>query len=358
MAYTITAWDRDWFKRCRRAWDLGSRLRQNYEPIDQVAPLDVERALRDALAVWYFPGMWEWNRDIVRPLTFQAYEKSVERQAGDPAGEAAMAGRETLDSYLEWAPSVDRFWPVRVESDYDIQIPDPSEPGSDLVAAGSPIRLVGRVDLLVVDEHDAYWVVRHRLVEDFTPAELLAFDDESLAACWAWEYFYLGMQIAGTISNELRPSPDRPGHGLDAIRRPRPQRAWAQARASHRRMYATSDFRPTEVVTEEGGESFRRTYTPRSRAEIERFGDRVAGEALEISAADVALYPNPDPVNCGRCDYRAPCMAMNEGRDAGAVLTARYRPRSEDLPVEGRLGGSTWSMNRGAAPPPNWRRQP
>jgi hypothetical protein len=39
-----------------------------------------------------------------------------------------------------------------------------------------------------VDEHDAYWIMRHRVVgADWPPTEQLAADEETLIACWAWE---------------------------------------------------------------------------------------------------------------------------------------------------------------------------
>ena len=81
MVYRIHASDRMTFKHCRRAWDLGSRNRQNFEPIPQQGAVDLNRAIRDALAVYYFPGMWEWNRAIVQPLVHQALEKAVHGQS-------------------------------------------------------------------------------------------------------------------------------------------------------------------------------------------------------------------------------------------------------------------------------------
>ena len=120
--------------------------------------------------------MWEWDRKVVLPLAFAAFERAMGRQREDhtpdgqprrPAWEAGLdAGRQLLDHYLAWAPAADRFWPVRVETDFDIQIPDPSPEDTDRrhPPAASVVRYGGRVDLLLVDEHDAYWVVRHRLV--------------------------------------------------------------------------------------------------------------------------------------------------------------------------------------------------
>src|SRR3954465_11401093 len=134
MAVVITPSDRHAFKRCRRAWDFGSRLRQGWEPDAEPATVDLTSAVRAALAVWYFPGMWEWGRAIVRPLAVEAYRRVV---AAWPEGHDALAsaGERLLDRYFDWAPSVDVFTPVRVETDFDVTIPDPANPRYDLVAA-------------------------------------------------------------------------------------------------------------------------------------------------------------------------------------------------------------------------------
>jgi hypothetical protein len=55
MAYRFTAADRAAFKRCRRQWDFGARERQNLEPVAVPAGPDLDLAVRDALAVYYFP---------------------------------------------------------------------------------------------------------------------------------------------------------------------------------------------------------------------------------------------------------------------------------------------------------------
>ena len=391
MAVDLRPSDRTWFKRCRRSWDFSSRLRQNLEPVEKRYALDLDRALRDGLAVYYFPGMWEWDRKVVLPLAFAAFEKAMRRQREDhtltPAEAEAWeqglaAGTQIIEHYLAWAPAADRFWPVRVETDFEIQIPDPTAEETDLVSPdGQVVRYGGRVDLLLVDEHDAYWIVRHRLVDRFTDPELLLLDDEAVAACFAWELFYLGMRISGTIHNELCLGGEPPDPA-DPVRRPRASHAFARARAAarqraeeveaaaeaaaeaerqssapvpgHRRMYARAEHVSMEVVVEEGGAMFRRTWIPRSRAALDDLGRRMAAEALEMLDADLALYPTPTATHCAACDYRAPCLAMNEGVDARAILKTNYRVRPPEAPEEGRLGAVTWSMNRGAAPPPQW----
>ncbi|HEX4907114.1 MAG TPA: hypothetical protein VFW32_00835 [Actinomycetes bacterium] len=71
MAYRFTPADRGAFKRCRRQWDFGARERRNYEPARPAAVPDLDLAVRDALAVYYFPGMWDWQRSVVLPLVLQ-----------------------------------------------------------------------------------------------------------------------------------------------------------------------------------------------------------------------------------------------------------------------------------------------
>ncbi|MGH8992243.1 MAG: hypothetical protein ACRDZ7_12095, partial [Acidimicrobiia bacterium] len=381
MAYGVRPWDRTWYRTCRRAWDLGSHSRRSLEPADPPFSIDLDRALRDALAVYYFPGMWEWNRSVVLPLTHQALERAMAKQRDahpdlsddeNAQFEAELeAGRAVLSHYLEWAPAVDRFWPVRVETDFDVQVPDWRSPGEDLVVPGGrePIRYQGRVDLLVVDEHDAYWVVRHRLApEGFSDPELLLLDDELVAAAWAWEIFYLGMRVAGTIHNEVRPGATPPDPA-DPVRRPRASHAFARARAAarsegrgtsegeddtgpgkpesaapvagHRRMYVKAEHTPTDVVVEEGGGMFRRTRIPRSETELANLGRHLGEEALEMSGHLVA-YPTPGR-HCTECDYRRPCLALQEGRDVEPILAGGYRRRPDEVPEEGRLGAVTWS---------------
>src|SRR6185312_2877997 len=51
---------------------------------------------------------------------------------------------------------------------------------------------------------DEYWVLRHQIVDDWRFVDELLLDEDAIAACWAWEQDYIGMQIAGTIHNEIR----------------------------------------------------------------------------------------------------------------------------------------------------------
>ncbi len=367
----LTAQEREAFKRCRRAWDFGARGRRNLEPIVSVDPLNVDRAMRDALAVYYFPGMWDWSRQVVIPLVSQALERAIdgERERLGPElarsfDHRAAAARQLLRAYVEWSPTVERLAPVLVEVDYAADVPDPDGEEDALFASnGQPVSYRGRLDLLAVDGNDAYWVVRHRVVDEWTSVDTLARDEEASAACWAWGQYYIGMEIAGTIHNEMRlptvtdddTSPLVPGDTTSipsSVAQHEPS-GGGRSIPQHRRLYArTTAAAAPEHIVRDSGEWFRRTWIRRTRSEIDQAARQLAAEAREMFHPEVTVHPSPSEYACRRCAFGAPCLALYEGRnkEAEAILTSSYRTRHDD-DDKPRLGGQTWSTGRGAAPP-------
>jgi len=191
-------------------------------------------------------------------------------------------------------------------------------------------------------------------------------DEEALAACWAWEQFYLGMTITGTVYNELRlasPGPRRRAGwgwrgfrsralpGRPAVRQHEPS-GGGRSIPQHRRMYAQARaprrVAPVEQRTEDG---FRRTWLRRAPADVAAAGRRLGADAAETTREDVEVYPAPSAANCPPCPYFEPCRALQAGRDAQPIVLSRYRKRPALVPQEGRLGGRAWGLGRGAAPP-------
>ena len=372
MAYRFTPADRGAFKRCRRQWDFGARERQGYEPAQPAPGPDLELAVRDALAVYYFPGMWDWQRSVVLPLVLQGLARSMGRQPGSGTG-ALAAGEALLRRYFDWAPQVDRFAPIQVEGGFEVNLPDPGGGDRELVLAdGRPIRYQGRVDLLAGDEHDRYWVVAHRLVDRFGTDDDLLLDEELVAACWAVERFYPGMRVAGTVHNELLAPEATTGPEAPAtreapgwrrgLRRPaagQHQRGLPQHEPSGggrslpyaRRGAARARPADRAAVASQGDGEFRRTRILRDRDELAAMGARLAAEALEMVDPGLRVYPSPAPGHCGSCQFVAPCLAMERGGDLRAVLEDGYRDRGPERVEPGRLGSATWGTGRGAAPP-------
>jgi hypothetical protein len=372
-AYVIRSSDRAMFKRCRRAWDLGSRSQQNYEPVQPARAFDFDQAIHDALALYYFPGMWAWNREIVIPMVLDGFFKSMERQRTACLETRALSDKEEkawnselelgqgmLEHYFVWAPTIDRFEPIRVASDFEVNIPDPCRPGHDLAAPRTtphlPIRYRGRCDVLALDGYDAYWIIDHRIAgETWAELDQLLLDERGVAACWALQNFDPGMKIAGVIYNEIRKAvPNEPCAATIPARSVLTTPGVMQKllpRLAPRGLYRSAVREPEHRVEQRGNAFFRRTAIARSQKELENAGRQIALEALDIAHPDSLLYANPVWEACSVCAYRRPCMAMNEGANAEAILSSFYRKRTDDEFEPGRLGGSTWSIDRGSVPP-------
>ena len=391
MSYLVTPGDRAAFARCGRQWDLGAHGRRNLVPLGPPPVPDLGRAIRAALDIYYFPGMWDWQRQITLPLVLQGLDRALATQREQEPGAAdeqawqrqRKAGRQLLERYFAWAPAVDQFSPVLVGAEYDVTVLDPARPGRGLLTpAGQPIRYRGRIGMLAVDANDAYWIVRHRVVDgDWPPAETLLADEEMVTACWAWEQFYLGMAITGTIDNEVRTGPApatgsepaeprtaepprragrllrlrRGGQGghAERVRQHEPS-GGGRSIPQHRRMYAVArePYRPGRIEQYTAAE-FRRTWIRRSPDEVAEAGRSLAAAAADMTAAGARIGPDPSSAICPQCAYLAPCQAMRAGRDqeAASLLATAYRERPPETLEEGRLGGNTWGLGRGAAPP-------
>ncbi|WP_433658948.1 hypothetical protein ACQPW1_42475 [Nocardia sp. CA-128927] len=365
MEYRVSAADRAAFKRCRRQWDFSATARRCLSPVRQTT-YDLDRAVRDALAVYYFPGMWDWDAGIVLPLVSKALDNSLGRQraeiGGDPADWQTAVDRThlLLERYFTWAPTVDRFSPIRVETDFDAIVPDPNDPERGLAGPdGGGIHYTGRIDLLAIDEYDRYWVVRHRLIDEpFPSTEQLVLDEDSVAACWAWERFYDGMEVAGTIYNELAVQDDErsPRNPSKSERRRGgiPQHepsGGGRGVSSPRRIYVKG--RPAETtdrITQIEGNGLRRTTIRRNPAEIHTAGAQLAAEILDMVRPDIRVYPNPAPAQCSTCAFVAPCLAVHEDREVEQILAADYHHRPAIAIERGRLGGTPFGVGRGWVP--------
>lgn len=281
----ITATERAAFKRRRRAWDLGARVRRGLQPVAAGTAAGAHAA-RSALAVHYYPGMWTWDRTIVHPLVLKA------------AGAAASY----MERYVEWAADIDDFEPLRVESDFDARIAHPDRDGDLAAPDGRAVHYQGRVDALVVDEQRDQWLLWHRF-GSWTEVELLRLDEAALTAAWAWEQNFLDARVCGVLFNEL---------------------------------------------TFEG--EFRRTRLVLSADAVAQAGQQLAAEARVMVDPVVAVYPTPG-AHCLDCAFLSPCTMLQHGQDPTEALVSGFEPRPPEELEEGRLGGATWGMGRGAMPP-------
>src|ERR1700758_1327588 len=90
VTYRITADERARFKRCRRQWDFASPHRRDLEPIAP-AESSVGAAVIEALAVYYYPGTWDWPHELTQSLVQKSLERSLEDGAAPGALDTATA---------------------------------------------------------------------------------------------------------------------------------------------------------------------------------------------------------------------------------------------------------------------------
>jgi hypothetical protein len=347
--YRIDPDERARFKRCRRQWDFASPHRRDLEPTES-AERELASALKDALAVYYYPGTWDWQHDLKQSLV----RKSLERSLGSGAPDVLATATMLLDCYDAWAVSLDDFAPVKIDHDVAALVADPGETDRALLAPNGFGVVYGcRVDLLAVDSHDEYWVLRHQIVDAWQDSATLVRDEDAIAACWAWEQDYMGMHIAGTIHNEVRMAGpfDLPAAGGAAHIRVAQHEPSGGGRSipQHRRAAAAVQSPPANRFEQRTAGILRRTHIRRSRDEIGAAAAMIAIEALEMTG-EPTIYPNPAR-HCAECAFAAPCLAMFAGSDPQPVLSERFRRRPPVTASKPRLGQATWGFGRGAAPP-------
>lgn len=352
MDFRIDPEQRASFKRCRRQWDFASPHRRGLEPVDGAGPA-LPAALKDALAVYYYPGTWDWQHDLKQSLVHKAVERSL-NDAG--AGDLVETAAALLDCYDAWAGTVDDFAPVKIDHDVAGLLTDPGEPERGLLTPnGSGMAYACRVDLLAVDAADEYWVVRHQIVDDWQDPDALVRDEEAIAACWAWEQDYMGMEIVGTIHNEVRiDGPlEWPAPTGGRVREPVAQHEGSGGGRSipqhQRESVRAARVDAKRRFDQHTAGPLRRTRIRRTRREIAAVRTQLAAEALDMTR-EPAIYPNPAE-HCSECEFAAPCLAMFEGADPEPVLAAQFRRRPASAQLKPRLGQSTWGFGRGAAPP-------
>jgi hypothetical protein len=354
MDCRITDNDRAQFRRCRRQWDFASPHRRGLAPVG-AADIGLTAALKDALTAYYYPGTWDWPHELKQSLVHKALKRAFEDGGETHALETATA---LLDSYDAWAITVDDFAPIKIDHDVQALVPDPRDPERGLTTPdGSAVLYTCRIDLLAVDAADEYWVVRHHIVDEWQESEALIRDESAVAACWAWEQEYLGMEISGTIHNEIRtsgpldpPATDRSATvASQRVRQSEPS-GGGRAIPQHRRLLArTARTNDTNRVEQRTAGLLRRTHIRRSRAEISLVPVFIGAEVIDMTNSP-ATYPNFAP-HCQMCEFSSPCLALIEGTDAETILAEDFRrPPTED-PPKPRLGQSTWGFGRGAAPP-------
>jgi hypothetical protein len=347
------------FRRCRREWDLGSQVRQRYAQKLPSMEWAFDKAIRDAMAVYYFPAMDDWNRAIVRPLTLKGFDRSMretraahEKWAPLTAEEEKtfednlVLGQAMLNNYFVWAAALDDFDSIFADHWIWAPVPDPANPVHDLgTLDGRPLRYMGRMDQLIADPDDELWIVDHRVVRgEWTENERLIEDEVLRSHCWHTQIAYPQMLIAGTVTNELRvdgqlDAPpvyeivERDQRTMIGSRhvqtRRSPMSMEPSATPAARSAATTEDY----VSLQQDNGLFRRTVIRRNQQTMKQTGVRVAEDAMDVRVPDLSVEPT-FAAHCATCEFKAVCDAMEAGGDWQAILTANFFQRDPDAEDE------------------------
>ena len=343
------------FRECRRAWDFGARVRRDLVRLAPVAPFDFDQAIHAGLAAYYLPAMDDWNRSIVRPLAVEGFRRAMREaraayeEVSTLDADAAAAwerhvrvGELVLLRYFAFAAAFDDFDSVLADEDLWVPVPHPDEPGRELgTPDGRPVRFLCRLDQLISDDDDEWWVVDHRLARDgWADDAALLGDLDTVRTWWALEIAYPQLCVAGTAHNELLVTADGPDFDVppDGAELDRRDMAAGARHANVRRAPLTPEERilwaavdrPDEIVHREATETVRRTWVRRGRGDLHTVGLELGAEAIAMLAADVPVPPNPSAEVCGRCPFLHPCLVIAGDGDPEPVLAAGYRRRRAD----------------------------
>jgi hypothetical protein len=317
--------DRNYFKRCRQLWDLTSKIRQNWEPIQRYPAFDFGTAIHEGLRAYYEPATWgdlKLMRQNAREAFASTYEKLFAKVTiGDVQFEMDITetidvGNRMLEYYFLYAKKNDEGWtPKFVEIEFEVPIP------------GLPNCVYqGRIDLIVEDEY-GYWIVDHKTAKQFRGTGWLSLDDQCGSYAWAIREM-LGLNVRGVIFNELRKSPPHKPNvlksGMLSVNKQQDTTFDVFLRTcrelDHDPRWYIDYLRHLKYNEKEFIRRTRTTYRPES---LEIVQQRIQKEATEMSNPNVSIYPSPSSMNCDGCRFFGPCLQIQDGMEPSMDMYER-----------------------------------
>ena len=331
--FVVSTSDRGNFKRCRRRWDLSSRNRQSLVLVDgvQSAALWLGTGFHFALEDYY--GYKKFGKPSE---ALEAYVASHRRsELPDTWVETTKLGTDMLDYYVdEWLAQrgevLETLWidgvpqvEVNVRVPLDIKPP----PGYDRVVYSVTY------DRVAKDEYDRLVVVDYKTAaKQFDPGRL-ELDAQVSSYIWSARLIY-GDAVEGACwQQHIKAVPDPPevlkNGGLSKNK----------SQYTTARMYEKTCMEYYGKVPDEYREiinHFAATETPDADRFVKRetiyrnqtFADneerKIFDEIDDMIDPKLKLYPNPTRDCTWDCNYRAVCLAMDDGSDYDYMLQTEY----------------------------------
>ncbi len=335
----ISTTERSQYKECRRLWDYNSNNRQNLEPKKPQPPLWLGTGVHEALSAYYSQrgGLVEtfetWADAQLRDLR--------ETHLLDAEEERRFAGLRELGAgmlrhYGEWAKANDHFTMLVTEFEFEVPI---------LTPAGEPVLdawYVGRFDGVLMDEAGYLWVIDHKTVSSWgDETEYLELDDQTASYQWACQYLIeqgrlpgvpRDAVLRGAMHNRLRKKVPAIPRLLQngKLSRDMSQDTTYEVYLAEIERYGLPTWEYQDVLDRlqtRGNTFFKRVAIERGPREVQRIGERLYWEYMEMQRRDQPIYPTPR-IDCSwRCAFKSLCRAENMGEDVEFVKQALYKQR-------------------------------
>jgi hypothetical protein len=343
--------DRQTFRKCRQLWDFRSKVRQAWDYVPGITPLDFGIAIHKGMEIYYDPARWDDYRDIVEAETIVAYLEVMDdwkkrlREANQwdlmrsEFEEHRALGQDMFNHYFTWAPKQnerDGWVPLKAEIEFEVPIPVPSGFGLPegfvsidgnlhkvIPRIGAPIYIPivyqGRVDLIVYDELTGkYIIVDFKSAAQFADTQHWDTDTQVGSYCWAIKQ-QLNIDTQGFVIEELRKkAPSLP----NVLKKGGLSKNKNQSTTYEMYKQAIRDGGHNEADYEDildyfkhnQQEYFRRISVNRNPGEMERMGILILMEAIDMFN-DPFIYPHANRWNCSGCAFYTPCLLKLEGSD-------------------------------------------
>lgn len=362
--WIIRTHDRMAFKRCRNAWNYGSKLRENWEANDEPEYFAFGSDIHVGIDSFYQPETWQ--SDMKLPLAISSFlgawdaRRARYNALGDLASweDQRFLGVEMLKNYANWSKKGDGgLTPVASELEFELPIPirnygelppnfrvgDSHETfrysGSNwgnLYYKDLPVYYQGKLDRVFRNEIGELFLDDTKTAGRFD--EILPFleFDEQLGS-YAWALRELGQPVKGIFYTQLHKSypqlPELLKNGK-ALSKNKSQNTTVELYLKAIQDYgfnpeAYADF--LLHLTMNPNQSIRRTMVQRTDTELDNLGNQIALEAIDM-LNNPHIYRNPTPgwSGCDHCQFRVPCLADGDGSGSSYYLEDQFHKRESN----------------------------
>ena len=343
--------DRIAFRRCRRAWNWSSALRDNLEAEDRPIYFWTGTGMHYALEDYHGPRVYNSPADAFRAYSW-AHRVAPKLQRPDGWQDEHVMVTGMMDHYVNWLEQgrdpIQTYYEnglPQVEVHFEISLPYKDFLPSHLADLYDDVVYQGTFDRVGIDEDGFLWIVEYKSARRFETRHLET-DAQVTAYCWAASVLY-DRPIGGVIYQQhLKQVPNSPRllstGRLSADAKQNTTAALYEA--ALRNIYVTADRAPTqninclealrELEKPNADKFIRRDIAMRTPDQIQAEAIKIAQEAQEMLDPNLLLYPNPTRDCSWQCRLWTACVLQDDGGDYEHEIAMTTVSRSSTSPSE------------------------